>query len=72
VTPFKLLWLQLDTDNPATLARVRSEAHCPIASCETLHGRRWLLPFLQADAVDVAIIDVTSLTGSTAVADRGD
>ena len=59
ITPFKLLWLELDTDNASALARVRSEARCPVASCETLYGRRGLLPFLEAGAIDTAIIDVT-------------
>ena len=59
VEPFNLLWLELDTDDAAALAHIRSAARCPIASCETLYGRRGLRPFFEAGAVDAAIIDVT-------------
>jgi L-alanine-DL-glutamate epimerase-like enolase superfamily enzyme len=56
---FDLLWLELDTYDSAALARLRSSARCPIASCEAMYGRRGLRPFLEAGAVDVAIIDLT-------------
>jgi galactonate dehydratase len=58
IEPFGLMWLELDTYDPRALARIRSAARCPIASCEALYGRRELRPFLEAGAVDVAIIDV--------------
>ena len=37
---------------------LRSRAPCPIASCETLCGRRDFKPFFEAYAMDVPIIDV--------------
>ena len=50
-------WLELDTTSPSALRRVRERAAMPIASLESVMGRRALLPFLEADAVDVAIVD---------------
>ena len=50
-------WLELDTQSPSALRRVRDRAAMPIASLESVMGRRALLPFLEADAVDVAIVD---------------
>ena len=58
VAPFGLRWLELDTHDPASLALIRRAAPCPIASCETLHGRRDFRPYLEAYAMDVAIVDV--------------
>lgn len=55
---FDLMWLELDTYDPSALARIRAAARCPIASCEALYGRRGLRPFLEQQAVDVAIVDV--------------
>jgi L-alanine-DL-glutamate epimerase-like enolase superfamily enzyme len=55
--PCSLAWLELDTYDPAVLALVRKTARCPIASCEALYGRMQLRPFLDANAVDVAVID---------------
>jgi len=37
---------------------IKRGAPCPIASCETLHGRREFKPFFDHYATDVAIIDV--------------
>lgn len=56
--PFDLAWLELDTWDPAALALIRRMAPCPIASCESVSGRRGFRPFLDAYSVDVAIIDV--------------
>ena len=58
IAPFNLTWLEIDTHDPASLAWIRSKAPCPIASCETLHGRREFRPYLEAYACDVPIIDV--------------
>ena len=58
VAPFKLSWLEIDTHDPASLALLRRRAPCPIASCETLCGRRDFKPFFEQYAMDVAIIDV--------------
>ncbi len=58
VAPFRLTWLEIDTHDPASLALIRRAAACPIASCETLHGRRDFKPFFEQYAMDVAIVDV--------------
>ena len=50
-------WLELDTYSPAALRRIRDCAAMPIASLESIMGRRALLPFLQAESVDVCIVD---------------
>ena len=53
-----LTWLEIDTHDAAALAEIKRGAPCPIASCETLHGRREFKPFLDRYATDVAIVDV--------------
>jgi L-alanine-DL-glutamate epimerase-like enolase superfamily enzyme len=58
VEPFDLTWLEIDTWDPQSLALIRRAAPCPIASCESITGRRAFRPFLDAYAQDVAIIDV--------------
>jgi len=56
--PLGLQWLEIDTHDPASLALIRRQAPCPVASCETLHGRRDFRPYLEHYAMDVAIVDV--------------
>ncbi len=56
--PHRLAWLEFDTYNPEALSRIRAAARFPIASLEALYGRIGLRPFLEAGAVDVAIIDL--------------
>jgi L-alanine-DL-glutamate epimerase-like enolase superfamily enzyme len=51
-------WLEADVHHPEGLASVRRAATIPLASLETLHGRRAYLPYLEAQAVDIAIVDV--------------
>ena len=58
VAPFNLTWLEIDTHDAPALAEIKRGAHCPIASCETLHGRREFKPFFDNYATDVAIVDV--------------
>ena len=58
VAPAHLTWLEVDTHDAPSLALIRRDAPCPIASCETLHGRREFKPFFENYAQDVAIIDV--------------
>ena len=53
-----LRWLETDIAAPAALASARSAISVPIASLESLHGRQAYQPFLDANAVDVAIVDV--------------
>jgi L-alanine-DL-glutamate epimerase-like enolase superfamily enzyme len=58
VAPANLTWLEIDTHDAPSLALIRRDAPCPIASCETLHGRREFKPFLENYAMDVGIVDV--------------
>lgn len=53
-----LQWLEMDTHNPDALAHIRASTRTPIASLETLLGRRAIRPFLERQCVDVGIIDV--------------
>ena len=58
VEPYDMAWLEIDTWDPQSLALIRSRAPCPIASLESICGRRAFRPFFDAYAADVAIIDV--------------
>jgi L-alanine-DL-glutamate epimerase-like enolase superfamily enzyme len=58
LAPVGMDWLELDGLDPATLAEVRRGAGCSIGSCEIAYGRQALRPYLDARAIDVAIIDV--------------
>ena len=58
VAPINLTWLEIDTHDAPALAEIKRGTHCPIASCETLHGRREFKPFFDNYATDVAIVDV--------------
>jgi L-alanine-DL-glutamate epimerase-like enolase superfamily enzyme len=55
--PFDLTWLEVDVYNPAALAALRQWTALPIGSLETIYGRRQIKPFLDAEAVDVCIVD---------------
>lgn len=55
--PLALQWLEVDGLDAATLASLRAHIRTPIASLETVHGRAALLPYLEARALDVAVID---------------
>lgn len=52
-----LFWLEVDNYSPKALAHVRKNSPHPISSCETLFGIRGFLPYLEAQAIDVGIID---------------
>jgi galactonate dehydratase len=58
VEPFDLAWLEIDSYDPRALATIRNAARVPIASCESLFGRRQYRPYFEAGATDVAIVDV--------------
>mgnify|MGYP000994506917 CR=1 FL=1 len=58
VEPLSLTWLEMDSQNAAALGLIRQTTRTPIASLETVLGRRALRPFLDAQAVDVGIVDV--------------
>jgi len=56
--PFNLFWLEIDSYDPQALRDIRQVATMPIASCESLFGRRQFRPFFESHAMDVAIVDV--------------
>ncbi|TWT00337.1 mandelate racemase/muconate lactonizing enzyme family protein [Reyranella sp. CPCC 100927] len=58
VEPYDLFWLEIDSYDPEGLAYIRSRASMPIASCESLFGRRQFRPYFENRAMDVAIVDV--------------
>ena len=58
VGPTGLTWLELDTHDPKSIALIRRDAPCPIASGETLLERRDFRPYFEAYAFDIAIVDV--------------
>jgi galactonate dehydratase len=74
VADAKLTWLEIDTHDAPALAEIKRSAPCPIASCETLHGRREFKPFLEHYATDVAIVDViwNGLVESAKIASMAD
>ncbi|MCC7271765.1 MAG: mandelate racemase/muconate lactonizing enzyme family protein [Alphaproteobacteria bacterium] len=51
-------WVEIDLYDPQALAHVRRQIRVPVASGESLFGRRGFRPFLEAGAMDVAIVDV--------------
>jgi galactonate dehydratase len=53
-----LAWLEVDLDDPAQLRDLRDKAPMPIGSCEKRQLMSGYKPFLDAGAMDVAIIDV--------------
>ncbi len=58
IEPFGVTWLEADLHEPAALAHVRRSTATPIASLETLYGRRSYRPYFDQYAVDVAVVDV--------------
>jgi L-alanine-DL-glutamate epimerase-like enolase superfamily enzyme len=58
IAPFDILWLEVDTRSPSGLRYIRERSDIAVASGECLFGRREYRPFLERDAMDVAIIDV--------------
>jgi L-alanine-DL-glutamate epimerase-like enolase superfamily enzyme len=55
--PYALGWLEVDLPDAAALAAVRRATATPIGSLEQVMGARGLRPFLDAEAVDIAIVD---------------
>jgi L-alanine-DL-glutamate epimerase-like enolase superfamily enzyme len=58
VGPAKLTWLELDVHDPRSIALIRRDSPCPIASGETLLERRDFRPYFENYAFDTAIVDV--------------
>jgi galactonate dehydratase len=58
VEPYNLMWLEIDIHDAQALASVRRSTTTTIASLENVYGLRTMLPFLEQQAVDIAIVDV--------------
>ena len=56
--PLGLMWLEADMHMPEALAAVRKAIRVPVASLETIYRSKGYLPYFQAGAADVAVIDV--------------
>jgi L-alanine-DL-glutamate epimerase-like enolase superfamily enzyme len=56
--PHDLFWLEIDSYDPQALAEIRRAAPMPVASCESLFGRRQFRPFFESQSMSVAIVDV--------------
>jgi galactonate dehydratase len=57
IADLDMFWIEIDSYSPEALAYIRRQSPHPISSCETLLGLREFLPYLRAQAIDVAIID---------------
>lgn len=55
---FRPSWLELDTFDPQSLARLRTNGETPIGSGEGLYERQGYRPYFENGAFDVAIVDV--------------
>jgi L-alanine-DL-glutamate epimerase-like enolase superfamily enzyme len=53
-----LSWFEIDSFDPRALRDIREKTRTPIASCESLFGRRGFAPYFEHHSMDVAIIDV--------------
>jgi len=56
--PFDLLWVEIDMRHPAGLRYIRERTTIPVATGESLFGRREYRPFFEHGAMDALIIDV--------------
>ena len=52
------MWLEIDLYDPGGLNLIRRSARTPIASLESIYGRRNFRPYFENQSVDYAIIDV--------------
>ncbi len=52
-----ILWVEIDTYNAKAMRYLREHSHHPISGCETLIGLREFIPYFEAQAMDVPIID---------------
>jgi galactonate dehydratase len=56
--PFDLFWVEMDLRNPEALRYIRSRTSIPLATGESLFGRREYRPFFEQGSMDSVIIDV--------------
>jgi L-alanine-DL-glutamate epimerase-like enolase superfamily enzyme len=55
---FGMLWVEYDNWDPRALLQIKQSTTTRLASCESLVSTRQYRPFLELQAMDVAIIDV--------------
>lgn len=53
-----LMWVEIDSFDARALGHIRRAIQTPVASCESLFGRRQFKEYFENYAMDVAIIDV--------------
>jgi L-alanine-DL-glutamate epimerase-like enolase superfamily enzyme len=56
--PFDLFWVEIDMRNPSALRYIRERTTIPVATGESLFGRREYRPFFEHGSMDALIIDV--------------
>lgn len=56
--PHGLMWVEIDSFDARALGHIRRAIRTPVASCESLFGRRQFKDYFENYAMDVAIIDV--------------
>jgi len=68
---FDMMWVEIDTYDPAALAEIKRSTRTPICSGENLYTPKQYKPFFEAGAMDVVMIDVpwNGLTVSKKIAD---
>ena len=52
------MWVEIDSFDPRALALIRRSIATPLASCESLFGRRQFKDFLENYSMDVGIVDL--------------
>jgi galactonate dehydratase len=53
-----LMWLEVDSFDPVSLAAIRRGGRIPVCSGENLYTNRGFRPYLEAGAMDIASVDV--------------
>jgi galactonate dehydratase len=54
----RLMWVEIDSFDPRALALIRRSIMSPLASCESLFGRRQFKDYLESYSMDVGIVDL--------------
>jgi galactonate dehydratase len=54
----RLMWVEIDSFDPRALALIRRSIATPVASCESLFGRRQFKDYLEGYSMDVGIVDL--------------
>lgn len=54
----RLMWVEIDSFDPRALALIRRSIQTPLASCESLFGRRQFKDYFEHGSMDVGIVDL--------------